>query len=82
MSNHWSISVDSASVSGVGVLRISAETCSAADLSAPVRWSGAGAVVISEQPADDGISDPSGQRDAIVGRRRDSSDRLIPTQAS
>jgi hypothetical protein len=40
MSNHLSINVDSASVSGVGVLRISANTCSAADLSAPVRWPG------------------------------------------
>jgi GNAT superfamily N-acetyltransferase len=78
MSNHWSVSVDSAFVRGVGVLRISADTCSAANLNALVRWSGAGAVGVSEQSADDGISDPSGQRDAIVGRRRDSSDKLIP----
>jgi hypothetical protein len=50
MSNHWSISADSASVSGVGVLRISADTCSAADLSAPVRWSGACAVGAVSNP--------------------------------
>jgi hypothetical protein len=46
----------------------------------PLVWGRCGWV--SEQSADDGISDPSGQRDAIVGRRRDSSDRLIPTEAS